>query len=253
MNVYPIDIPKAKEFCRQWHYSNIFPPHCLMGLAYDDEKGLAGVTLWGYGTRPRHTIQRLFPSLGVKDYWELARLCLRDDCGHNSESMFISACTNWMRETQSQRVLFSWADGIRGKPGYIYQASGWLYGGFITTDIFLTDTGEPVHPRLLQTRYGSKGRAVWTKLGLRHVQGRQFRYVKFLCGHKEQKRLLRESQFTWNQEYPKQDALVWAIDAGEGSRETRNPPRIERSGQFRHPALAVKKPLPPPPEFIWRP
>jgi len=31
--------------------------------------------------------------------------------------------------------------------------------------------------------------------------------------------------------------LVWKIDAGEGSRETRNPPRIERSGQFRQSAF----------------
>jgi len=61
--------------------------------------------------------------------------------------------------------------------------------------------------------------------------------VRFLCGHAERKRLLRESPIAWSQAYPKHNELIWWIDAGEGSRETRNPPRIERSGQFRHPAV----------------
>ena len=46
-----IDLPTAKAFCRRWHYSDIFPPHCLVNLAYYDDAGLAGVALWGWGTR----------------------------------------------------------------------------------------------------------------------------------------------------------------------------------------------------------
>lgn len=236
-SIYSIDLPTGKVFCRRWHYSDVFPPHCIVNLAYDDAAGLAGVALWGWGTRPRHTIRRLFPSLDTGDYWELARLCLRDDCPRNSESRFLSACAEWLRRHCPERkLLFTWADGIRGKPGYVYQAAGWLYGGYITTEIYLTAWGEPVHPRLLITRYGTRGKALWTKLGLRKVWGRQFRYVKFLCGHRERKRLLRESPVEWTRAYPKRADLAWWIDAGEGSRETRNPPRIERSGQFRHPA-----------------
>ena len=58
-SLYPIDLPTAKAFCRRWHYSDVFPPHCLVNLAYDDAAGLAGVALWGWGTRPRHTIRKL--------------------------------------------------------------------------------------------------------------------------------------------------------------------------------------------------
>jgi len=242
--ICPIELARAKDFCRTWHYSDVFPPHCIVNLSCSDKKGLAGVSLWGWGTRPKHTIKKLFPSLNTGDYWELARLCLRDDCPHNSESVFLSACVSWMRGNHPERkLLFTWADGIRGKPGYIYQASGWLYGGHIITEIYLTEQGEPVHPRLLITRYGTRAKSLWTKLGLRKVRGKQFRYVRFLCGHAERKRLLRESPIKWTLAYPKKNDLVWWIDAGEGSRETRNPPRIERSGQFRHPALAKQQRL----------
>ena len=238
-----IGLAEAKEFVCRWHYSNIFPPHLLVVLGFRDGGGLGGVAMWGWGTRPKHTIRKLFPSLDTKDYWELARLCCRDELPRNTESAFLSACAKWFRQYQPERgLLFTWADGIRGKPGYVYQASGWWYGGFITTEICLTAEGEPVHPRLMITRYGTRGKATMKRLGLHKVWGKQFRYVRFLCGHAERKRLLRESPVEWTREYPKAKDLIWKVqEAGEASRETRDPPRIERSGQFRHPAPLFEK------------
>lgn len=237
IEVHPIGIKEAKRFCVQWHYSNIFPPHCMLTLCYRDSKGLAGVALWGWGVRPRHTIQKLFPSLTTADYWELNRLCLRDDCVRNSESEFLARCVDWIRENQpARKVLISWADGVRGKPGYIYQASNWLYGGGIKTEIYLTATGEPVHPRLLISRYGTRSASKTAELGLQKIWGQQFIYLRFLCGHKARKKLLRESPTKWHQEYPKRQDLKWTIQAGEVSRETRDCPTIESSGQFRDPA-----------------
>ena len=233
-----IAVADAKALCRQYHYSNIFPPHCMVALGFYDAQGLGGAAIWGWGVRPKHTIQRLFPSLDTPDYWELCRLCCREELPRNTESQLLSGCVDWFKRHQpDKQVLFTWADGIRGKPGYIYQAANWHYGGFINTEIYLTDDGEPVHPRLLNSRFGSRGKAVWQGLKLRRVRGRQFRYYTFLCGHKRRKQLLRESSVQWTSRYPKHDDLVWKIDAGEGSRETRNPPRIERSGQFRQSAF----------------
>lgn len=236
--VEPIPMGEAKAFCLKWHYSPIFPPHCLLALGYRDTEGLAGVSIWGWGTRPKHTIKKLFPSLDTNTYRELCRLCLRDELPRNSESRFLAQCANWIRKHQPQiDLLFSWSDGIRGKPGYVYQASGWLYGGCIQTEIYLTKEGEPVHPRLLISRYGRRDRIFCRSLGLRKVRGYQFRYLRFLCGHARRKALLRESSVSWgNQDYPKNDDLRWTVDAEEGSRETREPPRFERSVQFRHSA-----------------
>jgi hypothetical protein len=46
------------------------------------------------------------------------------------------------------------------------------------------------------TRLGSRGRATWTAHGLSKWKGYQFRYVRFLCGHAERKRLLEK----WDKE-----------------------------------------------------
>jgi len=237
-NVERISLQEAKRFVLRWHYSKIFPPHCLVNLGLRNGAGeLIAVAMWGWGVRPRHTIQRLFPSLGVGDYLELNRLCLRDDEPRNSESHFISLCTEWIRENApTVKLLFTWADGLRGKPGYVYQASSWLYGGFIKTDLYVDEHGGPVHPRLMITRLGTRSRAEWMRQGFSKWKGYQFRYVKFLCGHAERKRLLRESSVRWAQVYPKTADCRWWVDAGEGSRESCQPPRLEGTGRFRHPA-----------------
>jgi hypothetical protein len=234
-----VPLEAAKNLCRKWHYSDIFPPHCMVSLGFYDGQGLAGIAIWGWGTRPRHTIQRLFPSLDTKDYWELCRMCCRDDLPRNTESQMIAGCVQWFKDNQpDKQVLFTWADGIRGKPGYVYQAANWLYGGFITTEIYLTSDHEPVHPRLMITRFGSRSKEVWQGLKLKRIRGRQFRYCTFLCSHKRRKELLRESSVQWTTRYPKHPDLIWQIDAGEGSRETRDLPRVERSGQFRQSAFS---------------
>jgi len=235
-----VDTKRAKSHCVKWHYSNIFPPHCIISLGYEDEKGLAGVALWGWGVRPRHTIQKIWPELTTKDYWELNRLCLRDDCPKNSESWFIGQCVKWMKQNQPERkVLLSWADGVRGKPGYVYQASNWYYGGFITTEIYLTKDGEPVHPRLMITRYGTRSMKKASELGLKKVWGKQFLYMIPLCTKKEQRELLKSSEKEWTKNYPKNDDMVWKIQAGEVSRETHDVPNIKRSGRFRQPAQTL--------------
>jgi len=233
-----IPLAEARGFVLRWHYSKVFPPHCLVNLGLRDDDGeLLAVAMWGYGVRPRHTIQRLFPSLGVRDYLELNRLCLREDQPRNSESHFLSLCAEWIRLNRPGiKLLFSWADGLRGKPGYVYQASSWLYGGFIKTDLYVDERGGPIHPRLMITRLGTRSRAAWTRQGFSKWWGYQFRYVRFLCGHAERKRLLRESPVEWTQAYPKRSDCRWWVDAGEGSRESREPPRLEGAGRFRDPA-----------------
>jgi len=222
------------------HYAVRIPPHCLLSLGCFAGSDLVGVASWGYGVRPRHTIQRLFPSLTTSDYYELNRLCMLDSEPRNGESHFLRLCREYIRHREPSRVvLFSWADGMRGKPGYVYQADNWLYGGFIRTEFYVTAANEVVHPRQVITRCGRRDRAFTRSMGLRRVRGRQFRYCHFLCGHGLRKRLLRESPFRWGQGYPKKDDCVWTFEgqtemrAAEGSRAIREPPRFQGSGQFR--------------------
>lgn len=236
LRIAQIDRREAKAFILANHYAGTTPSTVKACLGWFDGDRLVGVGLWGYGVRPAHTIARLFPSLGTANYLELNRLCLLDELPRNSETQFIAACTAELRRLYPDvKVLFSWADGLRGKPGYVYQAASWLYGGFIKSEFYAAPDGEVLHPRLLITRYGT--RAVWRELGLRRVFGYQFRYCKFLCSHGERKRLLAESPFDWGTNYPKRDDLrFWIQSAGEESREIRELPKLKGVGQFHAPA-----------------
>jgi len=237
-HVEPVPRSLMADFVAAHHYAVRVPPHCLLPLGCFAGRDLVGVASWGYGVRPRHTIQRLFPSLGTADYYELNRLCMLDSEPRNGESRFLRLCREYIARHDPRRVvLFTWADGMRGKPGYVYQADNWLYGGFIRTEFYVTAEWEVVHPRQVITRCGHRDRAFTRSVGLRRVRGRQFRYVRFLCGHAERKRLLRESPVRWGSAYPKMQDCVWTYENGEGaaegSRAIREPPRFQGSGQFR--------------------
>ncbi len=237
LKIMPISNGIGKRFVAEHHYAVICPPITKLTLGLFDNGELVGVALWGYGTRPRHTIKKLFPSLGVEDYLELNRLCVLDSMPRNTESQYLRLMARHIREHYPGiKLLYSWADGLRGKPGYVYQASNWLYGGFIWSQFYVTEEGEVVHPRLLITRYGTRKKEVIFGLGLSKIHGYQFRYLKFLCSHKERKALLRESPFEWSRDYPKGKDLKWVIDAEEGSRESREFPKLQGSGRFRHSA-----------------
>lgn len=233
-----IPLKLAKEFVRKHHYAVIPPPITKLSLGWYQNDQLVGVAMWGFGVRPKHTIKKIFPSLGVNDYFELNRLCLLDELPRNSESQFIKENVRYIKRHYSEiKILFSWSDGLRGKCGYIYQASNFHYGGKITSSFYATKEGEVVHPRLLTTRFGRSDCKFAFSLGLHKIKGYQLRYCKFLCSHKERKRLLAESPFTWNFNYPKPDLLKWTIIAEEGSRESHQAPSLKGSGRFRHSAF----------------
>ena len=47
------------------------------------------------------------------------------------------------------------------------------------------------------------------KHGWNHYRGKQFRYVYFLCNRREKKRLLAETEYNWNQPFPKDKDISW--------------------------------------------
>jgi len=237
MGIVLIAKRQASQFVREHHYAVESPSTTKLAFGLFEDDLLLGIATFGYGTRPRHTISYLFPSLGTNDYLEINRLCLLDECPRNTETWFLTRCLQIVKmHFPNVKVIFTWADGLRGKPGYIYQAASFLYGGFIWSEFYRTQDGEVVHPRLLITRYGRRDKEFTISLGLEKIKGLQFRYCKFMCGHKERKRLLQESPIKWSRQYPKDADLIWKIDAGEGSRESRELPKLKGSGQFRHPA-----------------
>jgi hypothetical protein len=220
----------AVAFIEAHHYSRVMPritKHILGGI-----KGgqLVAVATLGFGTRPVHTIKKIFPSLGSADYLELGKLCLLDEMPRNSESYFIAKVLGWVRKNvPTCRVFYSWADALLNKPGFIYQASNFFFGGHIKTEMYVDAQGNKFHARSVQGhpdlpqstgKFKTRSFEAVSKIGLTKYYGYQFRYCYPLCGNKEWKRLLAESTVTWTRgNYPKSADCRWWKQTRKGHTE----------------------------------
>jgi hypothetical protein len=238
------------------HYSKVMPKLNKVVLGLFQKEGLVGCITFGWGVRPKDTIKKLFPSLDSKDYLEIGKLCMLDELPKNSESRFITAAMRFLKQLRPElKIVFTWADALWGKPGYIYQASNFLFGGSIGSEAYRTKEGARLHPRQLhkylmsigEISKGKKGAYVtptdvaknpslgvgnWKpkgtvsgtrrpfpsdmqRLGLAHVRGLQFRYVYFLCNSRESEALLKESPIHWHKDYPKLKDCEWKLRTGD--------------------------------------
>jgi len=265
IQIQEIDKNSAQEFIKKFHYSSTMPRINKLFIGGYIEEELVGVMTCGWGTQPKATIKKLFPSLDTTDYWEIGKFCMDDKMPKNSESNFLSKCIKHLKKNYKQiKVLYTWSDGMLGKPGYIYQSSNFLYGGFIWTDSFFTKKGERIHPRsckellIENAKMVGKEKLFWmtkefeTLKGIVRYKGNQLRYCYFLCSKGEKKRLMKESSFNWTTNYPQKENLKWKIrdgdkwifssapkynqtlNAREVSREKRFASSKESSGQFRN-------------------
>ena len=238
----------ATDFIQSLHYSKIMPKLTKHFLGCYIENELVGVLTLGWGTQPKATIAKLFDGLDTKDYYEIGKMCMKEEMPKNSESQMISAVVKWMKvNTPERQFLYTWADGIMGKPGYVYQAANFLYGGFIWTQIYISDKGEKIHPRSARKLceenvqfklerepdffVGKKGeRIYWLTQdfldykNILKVHGKQFRYILPL--NKKARKLLKKSNVEWNLNYPKGNDLVWNKSTKDGKKRLESMPKI---------------------------
>tara|TARA_R110000744_G_scaffold29433_4_gene70233 strand:- start:1039 stop:1806 length:768 start_codon:yes stop_codon:yes gene_type:complete len=227
-SVYYITRSQGMELVSKYHYSKVMPRITKRYVGGFEGKKLVAVMTLGWGVRPLHTIQKLFPSLTTKDYLEIGKMCVADEMPKNSVSHFTSKVIALIKKDMPQvKILFSWADGIMGKAGYVYQASNFFYGGYIWTNAFLDKDNVRIHRRTLQginsTKKNTKGSIAFdviTKQGYRMLFGKQFRYVFPLCDKREWKKLLKESEFKWTRgDYPKNKDIEFFIKDKDGKRK----------------------------------
>lgn len=236
--IMPVSVDIAYQAISQWHYSRVMPKithECYGGFI---DNVLSGIITFGYGVRPIHTIQKLFPSLTSADYWEIGKMAFLDDLPKNTESNFIARVLKIIkRQFPERKIIYTWADGMLGKPGYVYQASNFLYGGYIWTDCYFDNDGERIHPRQSaamlskfkdNTRKARPSHHQLEQLGIKHYYGKQFRYAYFLCGEKEKKRLIQESTVKWTLDHPKHSDLQWKIWTEDGIKYC-EPPEFDAS------------------------
>lgn len=233
IEIKPIGKDTCFEFVGKFHYSKVRPKLtkiCLGGFL--DGEMIAVMSL-GWGVRPVHTIKKLFPSLSSKDYYEIGKMCVDEKMPRNTESMFLSGVIDWLKRKTDKKVLFTWADGVMGKPGYVYQAANFLYGGFIWTDIYFTDKGEKIHPRTTGKIGGRPTFQYMKDNGWLHYRGKQFRYVYFL-NRRVKRDLLKESSVCWSiDDSPKAKDIEYKVLTEDGWIESKAPFYNRDSTQFR--------------------
>jgi hypothetical protein len=224
ISIVPIPVDVAYQLVSNYHYSRVMPKLTSVCFGGEISGELVAIMTLGWGVRPLHTIRKLFPGLEPKDYFEIGKMCLIDDLPRNSESFFMSKVVKEVRRLYPEKkLIFTWADGIMGKPGYVYQAANFYYGGFIWTDTYVTDEGEKVHPRtskaIIRAAGGNQERTRPTPqqlrdLSIKHYRGKQFRYVYFL---RDEKQLMKDSTVKWRRsDYPKDSDLEWRMQLGSG-------------------------------------
>lgn len=226
-NIKLINKKDALEMVQKYHYSNTLPKLNKYFLGFYIENKLVGVITLGWGTRPLHTIRKLFPSLTTKDYLEIGRMCMTDEMPRNSESKMLSELISWIKNNLPEiKVLFTWADGMLGKVGYVYQASNFLYAGYSITDIYMKD-GVKIHPRQMKSLISPKDKRKGVrptleqlnKYNISHYKGKQYRYIFFTCSKTVKKKLLKECLVQLSRKYPKEDDLIWYKKTKEGKWE----------------------------------
>lgn len=232
----------ASDFVAKHHYRKTMPKlnKFFYGGFFQNE--LVAIVTFGYGTQPVATIKKMFPSLGTKDYLEVGRLCLLDELPKNSESNFISRVVKELKKESEIKVLFSWSDGIMGKPGYVYQACNFEYAGKIKTDVYITQEGYLIHPRsakkVLEANafFEHKTKMFWLSNRfcennkITRLKGFQFRYVLFTCSRKEEKELRRSAIVPIGRDYPKhKDIFFFKINYATGKYETADFPNYKET------------------------
>lgn len=210
----------AVEFVQKFHYSPVMPSltKYYLGFFVDDE--LKGVLTLGWGTQPKQTINKMFPGLESKDYFEIGKMCMHEDMPRNSESQMISATIKWMKKHTSCLFLYTMADGIMGKCGYVYQASNFYFGEKYWTSVYMMENGEKLHPRSTKelckenAKFSGKSKIFWLTSDfmkmkkIRKIEGYMFRYIYPL--NKRAKKIMKEnSTLNWTLNYPKEKDLEW--------------------------------------------
>lgn len=233
----------ATRFIRAYHYSKVLPrlnKHYL-GLYRDGE--LLGVVTLGWGTQPLQTIRKLFPDHRLKtaDYLEIGKMCFHPSENGNGYfgSLALSALIKWVRQETGCLFLYTLADGVMGKCGYVYQAANFRYLGHFLTSVYRdAATGEKIHPRsagLLLKENADLDRVHrrhWlthefcAMKGIEKIDGRMFRYIYPLSG--EAKNILQQYPQYQSLSYPKDKDLFFRVRTGDRQYMEIAPPRFDR-------------------------
>lgn len=230
---------EAECFIKRYHYSKIMPRLTKYYLGFYENDKLCGVVTLGWGTQPLHTIRKIFykHDLKTKDYFEIGKMCFIPELNNTSYfgSKVCSVLVKWLKNNTDCLFLYTLADGIMGKCGYVYQASNFKYIGKFKTSVYMNiKTGEKIHPRsakkllIENSTYENKAKVFWLTdnfckyKGIDKINGLMFRYIFPL--NKKAKKILNE--YDYNFTNPKDKDLLFERRVSNGKFEKINQPKF---------------------------
>ena len=198
---------------------------------------MQGVITLGWGTQPLQTIKKIFYNHNIitENYLEIGKMCFLPKCNNsNFGSMAIKELVKWLKSNTSTMFLYTLADGIMGKCGYVYQASNFVYIGKFKTSVYMDKrTGEKIHPRSARQLceenaiFEGKDKVYWLTdefckyKRIDKINGLMFRYILPLTAIA--KKILSQYPEYNGLKYPKDNALLFERRINKG--------KFERIGQ----------------------
>ncbi len=243
MIIREINKMEAVEFIQKYHYSKIMPRLTKYYLGFYEENILCGVITLGWGTQPLQTIKKIFykHSLVTNDYLEIGKMCFLPKCNNsNFGSRVIKELVLWLKQNTKCLFLYTLADGIMGKCGYVYQASNFIYIGKFKTSVYYDKhTGEKIHPRSAKELckenaiFEGKKKVFWLTAdfckykGIDKINGLMFRYILPL--NKAAKKIIKEYKEYLGLQYPKDNVLIFERRIENGKFEIIEKPNFNMS------------------------
>ncbi len=186
-----IDRKVGKKMVIDNHYSHkdVNTSRYYIGCFINNE--LVGVATFGIAMNP-HSCSSIVKDTKIDEYLELNRLWIKDDVGHNIETVFLGLCFKWIKVNLPKiKWIQSFADGRVGV-GTIYQAANFTYCGFHMSKFWEdTETGEVYHNSVLTRKTRKKYYELMERIDkLKSFSVKTYRYIYFIQ-RKEIKNLLK--------------------------------------------------------------
>lgn len=153
--VLEITAEEANDVVIKFHYSGKVVPNSSLHLGIlDQDKNLCGCLSFGPSMNQKSTPQKFTDAEGM---FELNRMVMDDNQPRNSESQAIGLCVRWLKKYRKDiKWLLSFSDGKEGNVGYIYQATNWVYLGYLLSDSFYDLDGAIMHNVSVWHKYKEK-------------------------------------------------------------------------------------------------
>ena len=142
----------AKFACMNWHYSKSIPVGKIVKVGAWENNKFIGVVMFAWGANNHLGSPYGLPMV---ECCELVRIALTAHQTPVSKIMAISI--RWLKKQSSGlRLIVSYADTSQGHHGGIYQATNWIYCGFINQASTAEYKGKVAHKRTFDAA-GIKG------------------------------------------------------------------------------------------------